>query len=95
MFELFTKHKSEEPKTTHYLSLFWYPDEQIVRFNAFFNIMQVYDLKVIDMSFMSNVQTVDGRNMIKFAVTGTYRNLEAFENYIPLLESMEPFKPRE
>ena len=95
MFELFTKHKSEEPKTTHHLSLFWYPDEQIVRFKTFFSLMQVYDLKVIDMTFMSNEQLADGRNMINFAVTGTYRNLEAFENYIPLLEGMEPFKPRE
>lgn len=94
MIKSFNRRNKEEPKIINWMSLSWDPSEHRVSFSAMFELMKIYDLKVVDATFFSNNPTFNNRNLIDFAVEGTYQNLESFRNAVPLLKGMDQFEEK-
>ena len=94
MTKSFNRRNKEESKIINWMSLSWDPSEHRVSFSAMFELMKIYDLKVVDMTFFSNNPAFNNRNLIDFAVEGTYRNLESFRNVVPLLKGMDQFEEK-
>ena len=94
MIKSFNIRSKEEPKIINWMSLSWDPSEHRVSFSAMFELMKIYDLKVVDMTFFSNNPTFNNRNLINFAVEGTYRNLESFMNAVSLSKDMNQFEEK-
>ena len=94
MIKSFNRRNKEEPKIINWMSLSWDPSEHRVSFSTMFELMKTYDLKVVDMTFFSNNHRLDNRNLIDFAVEGTYRNLESFMNAVSLSKDMDQFEEK-
>ena len=95
MFKLFNRSNKEEPKIIEWMSLSWAPSEHRVSFSAMFELMKIYDLKVVDMTFFSINPMFKHSNLIDFAVEGTCRNLESFRNAVPLSKDMDQFEEKD
>ena len=95
MIKSLNRRNKEEPKIINWMSLSWDPSEHRVSFSAMFELMKIYDLKVVDMTFFSNNPMLNNRNLINFAIEGTYRNLESFSNAVPLSKDMDQFEEKE
>ena len=94
MIKSFNRRNKEEPKIINWMSLSWDPSEHRVSFSTMFELMKIYDLKVIDMTFFSNNHRFYNRNLIDFAVEGTYQNLESFMNAVSLSKNMDQFEEK-
>lgn len=75
LFQLYKKKNDAALEMVNYYSLLWDQTDDQIKFDAFIEIIEANDCKIVSMTYQKPRPIVDNRCMMVFGVRGTLANL--------------------